>query len=80
MDRGRAESKREEDNRGSVSMVEKVCRVCHRVVSGQSCAICGSTSFSTDWSGYVIIIDPARSQIAEKMQVKLAGKYALKVR
>ncbi|PHP46093.1 DNA-directed RNA polymerase subunit E'' [Methanosarcinales archaeon ex4572_44] len=61
-------------------MVEKVCRVCHRVVSGQSCAICGSTSFSTDWSGYVIIIDPKHSQIARTMGLKLAGKYALKVR
>jgi len=61
-------------------MVEKVCRECHRVVTGQTCAVCGSTNFSTDWSGYVIIIDPARSQIAQKMQVRLAGKYALKVR
>ena len=61
-------------------MVEKVCRVCHRVVSGQSCAICGSTNFSTDWSGYVIIIDPKHSQIARTMGLKLAGKYALKVR
>jgi DNA-directed RNA polymerase subunit E" len=61
-------------------MAEKVCRECHRLVSGQSCSVCGSTNLSTDWSGYVIIIDPTRSQIAKKMNITLPGKYALKVR
>ncbi|MDI6859971.1 MAG: transcription elongation factor subunit Spt4 [Methanocellales archaeon] len=60
-------------------MSERVCRECHRVVEGSVC-ICGSTSTSTDWAGYVIIIDPERSETAKKMNVNRAGKYALKVR
>jgi DNA-directed RNA polymerase subunit E" len=35
---------------------------------------------SNDWSGMVIIIDPERSEIAKKIDVKLPDKYALKVR
>jgi len=31
-------------------------------------------------SGYVVIIDPKESIIAEKLEIKLPGKYALKVR
>jgi RNA polymerase subunit RPABC4/transcription elongation factor Spt4 len=35
---------------------------------------------SHDWSGYVVIIDPEKSQIAKRLGVKLPGEYALKVR
>ncbi len=61
-------------------MPELVCKECHRLVSGQVCEACNSTSFTSDWSGYVVIIDPLKSQIAKKLGVKLPGKYALKVR
>ncbi len=61
-------------------MSEQVCRECHRIINGQTCAICGSSNLSSDWSGMVIIIDPERSEIAKKMDVKVADKYALKVR
>jgi hypothetical protein len=34
---------------------------------------------STDHQGYVIIINPNRSDIAKKLEVDRPGKYALKV-
>ena len=58
----------------------KICRDCHRVVEGESCAVCGSSNLSTDWTGYLDIIDPQRSEIATKMNITLPGRYALKVR
>lgn len=61
-------------------MAEKVCKECHRLVSGQVCQVCNSTSLTSDWSGYVVIINPEKSQIAKKLGIKIAGKYALKVR
>lgn len=61
-------------------MTESVCRECHRIVAGQVCPVCNSTSLSTDWSGYVIIIDPQKSEIAKRMKISIPGKYALKVR
>lgn len=61
-------------------MADKACRECHRIVAGTACAVCGSSSLSSDWSGYVIIIDASRSNIAKKLSVDLPGKYALKVR
>ncbi|WP_292466763.1 transcription elongation factor subunit Spt4 [Methanolobus sp.] len=61
-------------------MSEQVCRECHRIINGQTCSICGSSNLSADWSGMVIIIDPERSEIAKKMDVRVADKYALKVR
>jgi DNA-directed RNA polymerase subunit E" len=58
----------------------KVCRECHRVVDGESCVVCGTTNISDDWAGYLVIIDPEHSDVAKKMNIKLAGRYALKVR
>jgi len=60
--------------------VLKVCRECHKVVEGESCVICGTANLSEDWAGYVVIIDPERSEIAKKMNITMAGRYALKVR
>jgi DNA-directed RNA polymerase subunit E" len=58
------------------------CRECHAVVEPDedTCSICGSTSLTEDWAGYVIISHPDESEIAEEMEVTQPGKYALKVR
>lgn len=57
------------------------CRECHYVVrDADECPACGSSSMSDDWKGYVVIVDPENSEIAEKMEVSSKGKYALKVR
>jgi len=61
-------------------MTEQACRECHRIIEGQICPICNTASLSKDWSGYVIIIDPKNSIIAQKLEISLPGKYALKVR
>lgn len=60
--------------------VVRVCRECHRVVEGESCVVCNTTNLSEDWAGYVVIIDPEHSEIAKKMNITMAGRYALKVR
>lgn len=59
-----------------------VCRECHRVVASNAevCPSCGSSSLTEDWAGYVVILHPDTSEIAEKMEVTEAGTYALKVR
>jgi DNA-directed RNA polymerase subunit E" len=50
------------------------------VTRDEVCPACGSDNLSDDWAGYVVIIDPEESEIADKMEVDLAGRYALKVR
>lgn len=61
-------------------MPENVCRECHVIVRGQVCPVCNSSTLTSDWSGYVVIIDPKNSNIAKKLGINLPGKYALKVR
>ncbi|MFB0561568.1 MAG: transcription elongation factor subunit Spt4 [Candidatus Lokiarchaeia archaeon] len=61
-------------------MKEKACKNCHFLLTGQICPNCKTPSLSSDYSGIVIIFDPENSQIAEKLQIKTPGKYALRVR
>ena len=55
------------------------CKNCHRLTEESVCPICAIPT-SKRWRGYVIIINPSRSQIAQKMNIQKPGKYALKVR
>src|SRR5665647_1225978 len=61
-------------------MAEQVCKTCHRFVDGVVCPVCGSSSLGRDWTGYLIVIDPKRSEVAKRMNIDLPGRYALKVR
>lgn len=57
-----------------------VCRDCHRVVEGNACTICGTSNLTADWAGYLVIIDPDKSEVAKRMNITIPGRYALKVR
>jgi DNA-directed RNA polymerase subunit E" len=61
---------------------QRACRECHSVhdADTQVCPICGSSSLSEDWAGYVVITHPETSEIAELMNITTPGRYALKVR
>jgi len=59
---------------------EKACKNCRFVSSGPVCPNCKSNNLSEDWSGLVIIMDPTNSEVAKKMGIKNAGRYALRVR
>jgi DNA-directed RNA polymerase subunit E" len=43
------------------------------------CAICNVSS-SRNWSGFLIIVDPEKSDIAKELGITLPGEYALRVR
>ncbi|HDD36282.1 MAG: DNA-directed RNA polymerase, subunit E'' [Archaeoglobaceae archaeon] len=61
-------------------MVELACRNCKYInIDSKVCKNCGSTELTKEWYGYVVIIDPEKSEIAKKLGINLPGKYALKV-
>lgn len=60
-------------------MKEKACKECGKVTKMDVCVTC-NTKTSTDWIGYVSIIDPEKSEIAKNLNIKLKGKYALRVK
>lgn len=60
-------------------MVTKACTRCHRIMEDDRCAICNASS-SRNWSGFLIIVDPEKSDIAKELSISLPGEYALRVR
>lgn len=60
-------------------MVTKACTRCHRLMEEERCAVCNVAS-SKNWSGFLIVVNPENSQIAEELNISLPGEYALRVR
>jgi len=62
-------------------IVYKACRKCRYLteIKTEKCPNCGSTEFTKLWRGYIIVIDPGNSQVAEKIDAKIPGAYAIKM-
>lgn len=60
--------------------MKKVCKNCRLFVSGEKCPACSGTDFSESWNGRINIIDVDKSLIAKKLEVKVKGEYAIKVK
>ncbi|MET1124603.1 MAG: transcription elongation factor subunit Spt4 [Archaeoglobaceae archaeon] len=61
-------------------MAELACRRCKFInIDTVVCKNCGSDELTKEWYGYLVVLDPERSEIAKKMGIKTPGKYALRV-
>jgi len=61
-------------------MKKKVCKKCKLFVTGETCPVCKGNQFSENWQGRITILDPVRSIVAQKLNIKAKGEYAIKVR
>ena len=57
----------------------KACRNCSSITDQNKCPRCGG-EVSREWQGYLIVIDPEKSEIARKMGIRASGRYALRVK
>ncbi len=59
-------------------MAEKACRTDRLIISqGDTCPICGQSNLTSKWSGYMVILNVEKSELAKKMGLKINGSYAL---
>lgn len=58
---------------------EKACRKCKALTQGKVCPVCKSTDLSPDWSGIILVFDPAKSLVANTLEITAPSRYALKV-
>ena len=61
-------------------MKKKACKKCRIIVQGDKCPICNGTSFTTNIKGRIHIIDANKSKIAEVLDAKIPGEYAIRIR
>ena len=60
-------------------MRERACRKCKRLTEESRCPVDGSTDLSGQWSGLIVVLDAARSEVARTLGVKSPGRYAFSV-
>ena len=72
MPRGRAPSKKPK---------LKACKKCGALVTVDTniCPVCGSTDFTTNWEGMIVIIDPEHSELARELNITSPGIFAIRV-
>ena len=52
------------------------CTVCKYITNKERCPVCGNPT-SDNWSGLLIITKPEESELANELNIDLAGEYCL---
>ncbi|MEK6820013.1 MAG: transcription elongation factor subunit Spt4 [Nanoarchaeota archaeon] len=60
-------------------MKPRACKMCNRIFEGDKCPACGSKEFTESFKGKAIILNPEKSEVAAKLNVKEKGAYAIKI-
>jgi len=58
--------------------MKRACKQCNMVFEGTRCPNCDSIEHSESWKGRVVILNPEKSEIADKLKIRKQGTYAIK--
>ena len=58
----------------------KACRLCSRIFEGEKCPACGPKESTESFKGRVVILNPEKSEIANKLNIKVKVNFAVKTR
>jgi len=62
-------------------MKQKACKICNTIYDeGDKCPKCGSRESTDSFKGRVVVMNPEKSEIANKLNIKEKGNYAIKTR
>ena len=60
---------------------QKACKICRTVYeTGDKCPNCESKENTEAFKGRIVVVDPEKSEIAQKIGIKEKGNFAIKVR
>lgn len=59
--------------------MKKACKKCRRIVVGKKCPVCNTTKLTKDWKGRIFVVDPEKSELAKKLDIKEAGEYTVRL-
>jgi DNA-directed RNA polymerase subunit E" len=58
----------------------KACRLCNTIYEGAECPKCASKESTESFKGRIIVLDPTKSELAQKLNLKDKGNFAIKTR
>lgn len=57
----------------------KACKLCNTIVEeGDKCPSCGSKELAETFKGRAVILDPEKSEVGKRLNIKQKGNYAIK--
>jgi len=60
---------------------EKACKICKKIYTdGDKCPNCDSKESIEGFKGRIYVVHPDKSEIAEKLNLKTPGEFAIKTR
>jgi len=59
---------------------QKACKICKKIYDGEKCPICESRESTDSFKGKVYILNPEKSEIAQKLNIKNKGEFAIKTK
>jgi len=60
---------------------QKACKICNTIYEGKDkCPRCESKESTDGFKGRVEILNPEKSEIAQKLKIKESGNFAIKTR
>ena len=59
-------------------MKQKACKICNRIYEEDKCPNCDSKESTEAFKGRIEIINPEKSEIAKKLNLKAKGNFAIK--
>ncbi len=60
-------------------MAQKVCKACRAIFEEAQCPNCQSQEHAENFKGKVIITNPEQSEIAQHLNIKRKGTFAIKI-
>jgi DNA-directed RNA polymerase subunit E" len=59
---------------------QRACKICKRIYepSKEECPECGAKEYTESFKGRIVVFDPEKSEIAQKLNVKKQGNFAIK--
>ena len=62
-------------------MKQKACKICNQIYEeGNKCPKCGSKESTDNFKGRIFLSNSEKSEIAQKMNLKGKGNFAIKTR
>ena len=58
----------------------KACRLCNTIYEGDKCPKCDSKDSTESFKGKIVVLNPEKSEVAKKINLKSKGTFAIKTR
>ena len=59
---------------------QKACKICNKIYDEDKCPDCDSKESTTTIKGRIVVLNQEKSEIAEKLNIKGKGNFAIKTR